>query len=231
MPPSRRRIPWWAYAILWQPRRIEENLARVARAGLVEEPPNLWQLSLAVIRMWHRLVFRSDTVGTSKSFPVRPTWRARLLENRALRFPFLLAERAVAPLDLTGLASPPERLIRHLLGAHHDGRQFLFDLEILSCTPGAIDELHARVQELVTADDRRTRWLRDLTVYESYHENLATTVAAARGGLEVPAEDAADPDISFAAALRWCAAQPPTPRETLAAWRAGRFSIEAGLSR
>ena len=49
-----------AYALLWRPRAILGNLERVRRAGLVEEVPNLWQVSLGVLRMWHRLLFRTD---------------------------------------------------------------------------------------------------------------------------------------------------------------------------
>lgn len=221
-----KNIPWWSYPLLLAPKRIQSNLGRLERAGLVDEPPNLWQLSLGVLRMWHRLAFRSETVGTCTEFAVRKTWRARLLEWRPLRFPFLVAERAVAPLDLTGLASSRERLIRHLLGAHHDGVQFVYDLEILSCHPGGLEELHQRVTELIERADARSRWMRDLTVYENYHENLERAVAAAiERGIEVPADRADDPDLSFGACMRWCAAQPQTPAATLAAWRAGQFQL------
>ena len=225
-----RTPPLWAYLILLQPRRIARNLSRVQRAGLVENPPNLWQLSLGVLRMWHRVLFRGDTVGTCKQFSSRPTWRARLLERKPLRLPFLLAERAVAPLDLTGLASEPERLIRHLMGAHHDGNQFVFDLEILSCHPGQLEELQRRVRALLAHDTWRSRWLRDLTVYENYHENLLAAVSrAVEHGIEISANDAGDPDISFSAYMNWCAAQPATPVETLAALRAGRYSFHRGV--
>lgn len=226
------RIPWWSYAILLSPRTIAANLERVERAGLVERAPNLWQLSLGVLRMWHRVLFRNDTVGTCTDYPPRPTWRARLLEKKAIRLPFLLGERAVAPLDLTGLASPPERIMRHLMGAHHDGNQFIFDLEILSCHPGKLEALHAQVCELLERDTRRARWLRDLAVYERYHENLEAAVAAALAhGVQVTDDEARDPDLSFGAYMRWCAAQPASPRETLAALRAGRYSLEHGVSR
>lgn len=216
------RQPLWAHLLLLSPERIVENLDRVRRAGLVERTPNLWQLGLGVMRMWHRMVFRSDTIGTSTVHPVRPNPRARLLQYRPLRFPFLLAAGAVAPLDLTGLASSPDRLIRHLLGAHHDGEQFVFDLEILSCYPGKLEELAAAVRLVVERDTARHRWLRDLTVYERYHENLLAAVERALAGeLQVAAEHAGDPDISFAAYLRWCAARPETPAATWQAWRRG----------
>jgi len=184
----------------------------------MENPPNLWQLGLGVLRMWHRVLFRSETIGTCSS-PVRRTWRARLLENRSLRFPFLLAEGAIAPLDFTGLGSTRERIIRHLLGAHHDGDQFVYDLEMLACHEDGLTELSRAIDELVARDSARSRWLRDLTVFEGYHESLKAAVdrALARG-VEVPPAAAADPDISFRAYLSWCARQPPTPRATLSAW-------------
>src|SRR5262245_55908049 len=105
-----KRIPWYVRLILVQPERVARGLERVRAAHVVDDAPNLWQLSLGVLRMWHRVLFRSETVGTSPGGRVRDTWRARLLENRALRFPFLVAERAIAPLDFTGLASSRERI-------------------------------------------------------------------------------------------------------------------------
>ena len=227
--PQLPALPWWSYAILLRPDRIAANLRAVERAGLVERVPNLWQLSLGVMRMWHRLLVRTETVGTCRRFPARSTWRARLLEYRAIRLPFLLVEGAVAPLDLTGLMSGPERLVLHLMGAHHDGEQFLYDLEILSCFPGALHTLHDQVCDLLASDTARTRWLRDLTVYQNYHEHLE---AAVRAALERGIADRgdADPDVTFRGYLRWCAAQPATPRQTYEALRRGRYSFEFGVA-
>ncbi|HEX6837985.1 MAG TPA: hypothetical protein VF334_15515, partial [Polyangia bacterium] len=149
-----RRHPWWAYAILLDPDRVARRLERIAASGLVARTPNLWQIALGVLRMAHRVAFRSDTVGTCAA-PVRATWRARALHWRALRLPFLLWERAVAPLDFSGLVSSRERIIRHLLGAHHDGHQFIYDLQMLSVDPGALDELCARAAAVVRGDDPR----------------------------------------------------------------------------
>jgi hypothetical protein len=143
-----------------------------------------------------------------------------------MRFPFLVKEKAIAPLDLTGLASTRERLIRHLLGAHHDGNQFIFDLEILSAHDGAIEELIDRTREIVESDDSRSRWMRDLTVFERYHENLlATAQKVLDEGIQLSDEDRWSADMSFAGYLSWCAQQPATPAETLEALREGRFSF------
>jgi hypothetical protein len=224
-------IPWHAYALLWRPRAILANLERLRAAGLVEEVPNLWQVSLGVLRMWHRLIYRTETVGTCREQPVRPTWRARLLQYRAARLPCLLVERAVAPLDFSGLVSPPARIIRHLLGAHHDGVQFVYDLEMLSVHPGKLDELHRAVVDVIERDSRRSRWLRDLVVYEGYHESLREAVERALAdGVCVPAEAADDPDLSFSAYIRWCAQQPATPAATLRAWRSGQLALDGGLA-
>jgi len=208
--------PPWAYLLLLSPDRVEERLARIRAAG--RRAPNSWQIAQGVLHMLHRLVFRSDTVGTSAA-PVRDSWRARLLKWRPLRLPFLLAERAVAPLDLSGLLSSRERILRHLLGAHHDRHQFVYDLEMLSLDDGALDELVERASAVVSGADPRAAWLRDLTVFEGYHESLLEAAERARrGDLGLPAPEAADPDVSFFAYLDWCAAQPPTPRASLAAW-------------
>ena len=221
--------PWYVRALLRRPERVMATIGRAHAAGLVDAPPNEWQLCLGVLRLWHRVIFRSEDVGTNPGGRVRATWRARLLAWRGVRLPFLLAERAVAPLDFTGLASPPERVIRHLLGAHHQGNQLVYDLEVLA-HHGRLDELDAAVRALIARDDDRSRWLRDLCVFEGYHEDLLAAVERARAsGPSASDDDARDPDVSFAAYLRWCARQPVTPAATLAAWRAGRFAFDSPL--
>jgi hypothetical protein len=221
--------PWYVRLLLGDPERILQHLDRMQRHGIVDVAPNPWQLCLGVLRLWHRNIFHNETVGTSPGGTVRPTWRARLLAHRAIRLPFLLAERAVAPLDFTGLRNPPERLIRHLLGAHHDGNQFIYDLEILA-GHGRLEQLRDAVAELLASDTRRTRWLRDLTVFEGYHESLAAAVERAiAGGPALTKAEALDPDLSFRGYLDWCARQPATPAETIAAWREGRFTFDSKL--
>ena len=209
-------------ALLLFPRRVRASLRRVSEAEVVPRTPNLWQVTQGVMRMWYRVYFRPESIGTCREQPVRATLRARVLEKRPLRFPFLLAERAIAPLDFSGLASTKERVIRHLLGAHHDANQFVYDLEMLALYEGALEELAARTRAVVEGSDPRARWLRDLVVYEGYHESLLAAVERAlEGDFALDDAERSDPDVSFAAYLRWCAAQPQTPRETLAAWRRG----------
>jgi hypothetical protein len=196
------RYPLWAWALLLSPARIEERLERIRESGLLPRTPNSWQIAQGVLRMLHRLIFRSQTVGTSTA-KVRDSWRARALWWRPLRLPFLLAERAVAPLDLSGLLSQ---------------QQFLYDLQMLSLDPGALDELVQRARAVVTGADPRAGWLRDLTVFEGYHESLlAAAERAQKGELSPAGPDAADPDISFVAYLDWCSRQPATPRGSLEA--------------
>lgn len=220
------RIPLYLYALLLFPREISASLERVRAAKVADPMPNLWQIFMGVLYMWHRLAFRSETVGMSTSQPVRRTLRARLLQYRPIRFPFLLWEGAVAPLDFSGLASPPDRVIKHLLGAHHDKNQFVYDLEVLMCTHGLLEELHAAARAVVENDTPRSRWLRDLVVFERYHENLLEAVESAmRDGIVMSREDEQNPDISFRGYLRWCASQPGTPADTLRALREGRLSF------
>jgi len=123
-------------------------------------------------------------------------------------------------------------VIRHLLGAHHDGNQFVYDLQMLQAHPGALDDLRRRLDAVVSGADRRAGWLRDLCVYERYHEDLQAGLARYLAGeVELAEGDGDDPDVSFLAYLRWCARQPPTPAATWAAWRAGVFDLERGLER
>ncbi len=227
---EREPIAWHAFVLLFTPGRIADGLERVGAAGLVERLPNLWQIEQGVLRMWHRVLFRPDSIGTSRTNPVRNTWRARILHHRLARFPFLVRERAIAPLDFSGLASPPWRIVRHLLGAHHDGNQFAYDLELLSAHSGRLEQVRGLARQVVEQDTPRSRWLRDLTVFENYHENLLASVERAlEGDFDLPPDEADNPDISFIAYLRWCAAQPATPAETWALWRAGRYTIAGGV--
>jgi hypothetical protein len=220
---------WWTGALLLFPRRIAENLERAEKAGLVERAPNLVQVSLGVIRMWQRVAERPETIGTSSANAVRPTLRARLFAHRPLRFPFLVRERAIAPLDFSGLASSRERILRHLLGAHHDANQFAYDLELLAIHPGAREELYERVRRVVNGEDPRAEWLRDLVVFEGYHENLLAAVegALASGRVRLAPHEAEDPDISFTGYLRWCARQPATWGEALPALVRGEIDLGA----
>lgn len=189
--------------ILLSPSTIDARLAQVEAAGW--EAPSRAQITAGVWRMWHRALFRSETIGMCTDHPVRGTWRARVLQFRPFRFPFLLAERAIAPWDMSGLLSGRERILRHLLGAHHDADQFLYDLEMLAIHPGAIDELRARTVAVIDGSDPRAAYLRDLCVYERYHENLLEGIDAfQRGDLRSD-----DPDISFTAYLAWCRDQEP----------------------
>jgi hypothetical protein len=217
---------------LISPARVRRNLERAVAAGVSRWRPNTWQLCLGVMRLWHRLVFRSETVGTSSGPPPRASWRARLLENRALRLPALLVEGAVAPWDFTGLFSDPARITRHLLAAHHDRNQFVFDLQVLAGHEGRLDELVERCRAVVTGDDPRSEWLRDLVVYDGYHESLLEAAeAAAAGDFRLSESETADPDLSLTGLLRWCAEAPETPRATWRAWRRGEFGFEPVAAR
>lgn len=224
-------MPLHAHLLIF-PHAIERGLQRVRQSGLVapREVPNLWQIQLGVFRMWHRVFTRPESIGTCTEFEPRRNWRARFFLSRPLRFPFLLAERAVHPLDFSGLASSPERVVRHLLGAHHDGVQFHYDLELLTLEPARLLEVRDEARAIVVGTHPRGEYLRDLVVYERYHENLLAAVEAFLAGeLQVPPAQADDPDIVFSAYLRWCARQPATPAETWSAFRAGRYSLEGGL--
>lgn len=222
--------PLHAHLLLARPERVVAAVARAAAAG--GPAPNPFQVELGVLRMWHRALFRSETIGMARGGVVRNTLRARVWHSRPLRFPALLAAKAVAPWDMTGLASSRARLLCHLLGAHHDGHQMMYDLEILKDWPGALDELREAASSVVAGHHPDATFLRDLAVYEGYHERLLQHVMAfQRGELEWSAEEAADPDISFLAWLAWCAAQPPTPGEWVQAIRAGAFRFPEGWNR
>lgn len=216
------RPSWHAYLVLYRPRRVMARLEQLVDVGVIARAPTLWQIQLGVLRMWHRVLFRAETVGTCSDHPVRSTWRARLLRFRLLRGLFLIWERAIAPLDHSGLAQPAWRMVRHLLGAHHDANQFAYDLEILKADPWALEEVERRAAEVVAGSSPRALWLADLCVFEGYHAALLCAVRRARAGeplVEPNEED--DPDIGFSAYIRWCLAQPENPRASWLSWRSG----------
>ena len=222
--------PWHAWLVLLRPRRIATALAAAVLQGRVSRAPNLWQVELGVLRMWHRMLFRSETIGTCVGGRKRPGWRAALLQYRPLRFPFLVWERAIAPWDLSGLMSSPAVLRRHLLGAHHDRTAFVYDLQILALYEGELEGLRSDCARVAEGADRRSRWLQDLVVYEGYHRELLAGIDQILAGAEgLSEQDAEDADASFLAWLRWCARQPASPGQTWAALRAGRFHFPRGL--
>lgn len=217
--PHAHEMTWHAHLLLAHPQRVHDKLTQLVRCGVIDQAPTLWQLELGVMRMWYRVVFRSNSIGTSTTHQVRSGWRARLLHNRLIRGPILLLEGAIAPWDHTGLASTSKRTIKHLLAAHHDGAQFAYDLAILSGEPGALKELHAQTLRILTTESRRTSWLRDLAVYEGYHEALLNAVECYLNGDSCLDPGAAhNPDIAFEAYIDWCLRQPMTPRDSWRAW-------------
>lgn len=233
MSPSSPSGWWWRYSwhshlLLLAPWRVEAALSRLSAGGL--PAPSLWQVELGVLRMWHRTLLRSETVGTSAD-PVRRTWRAQLLRWRPLRLPFLLWGRAVAPWDMSGLLSDPERICRHLLAAHHDRLQSLYDLQLLGAlAPSVLPALRARIAAVVSGADPRAAWLRDLAVHEGYHENLLSVVDAfLEGDSSMSSSEADDPDISFLAYVAWCARQLSSPAATWAALWSGRYHLQHGI--
>jgi hypothetical protein len=217
-------VPAAYHLLLFAPHRVARRLHALKAAGVIEQEPTLWQVWLGVLYMWARVLRRPETIGLSDGAPCRSTPRARRLAGRGWRFPALLWVRAVNPLDQTGLGSSTEHVIRHLVGAYHPGQNFLYDLQILDVEPGALEALEARVRAVVDGSDPHAAFLRDLVVYEGYHERLLEAVVQwrARGRL---GEEVAHPDTTLPAFMRWCAAQPATPVQTARALAAGRLVL------
>jgi len=213
MPPP---FPFFYRFILRNPGRVQYHLEELSKAGRIDAVPTLWQTSLGVFYMVHRLLFRPETVGLGDA-PVRNTWGARLFTYRPIRFPFLMALKAIDPIDLTGLSGSVERKLSHLVGAYHQGDHALYDLECLSWNEPALRKLRADLSTILEEKTFRSKFLLDLCVYEGYHANLLRLVDKALGGdFEAPFHEASDPDANLRAFLGWCAAAPETPEATLA---------------
>lgn len=210
------------HVLHFRPRAIEARLRALEAAGVIERAPSLWQLWMGVLYMWHRAVFRTDTIGLS-SHPVRSTRRARVFRHRPVRSPFLFGGRRVNPLDHTGLGSTTEHVVRHLLGAHHDRLDFHYDLQLVAHEPGVLEGLRDRLRGIVDGTAPDAAFLKDLCVYEGYHEALLDGVEAWLAG-EV-ALDHGDPDATLTAFLEWCARQPDGARATLRSAARGELSF------
>lgn len=207
----------------FRPHRLEARVEALHAAGVLDVKPNLWQLWLGVLYMWHRTAFRPETIGLSAA-PVRSTWRARMFTWRPARSPFLFGGRRVNPLDHTGLGSTPEHTIRHLLGAHHDRADFHYDLQLLADRPERFVALRDRLRAIVDETAPDATFLKDLCVYEGYHASLLEGVEGwIAGDLDLDHDDA---DATFTGLMRWCARQPATLRDTL---RAGRIDFSPQL--
>jgi hypothetical protein len=200
---------WWEALLLGRTAAMRDAMDGLVRAGLLDRPLTGRELVRAQAYNRLRLLFRPNTVGTSTG-RVRRGWRAGVLSWRAIRLPAAVAEEALSLLDLTGLSRRPDQLIHHLLAAHHEAWQLHYDLELLSAWPGALDRLEALADRAVREDTPRTRWLKDLCVFEGYHEALLASVRAFRAGtVRMSPEDRANPDITLRAFLAWC--REPTP--------------------
>ncbi|HBP19549.1 MAG TPA: hypothetical protein DEA08_17385 [Planctomycetes bacterium] len=217
-------LPLYARLILRRPGQIRRNLERVRAAGIVPLTPNTWQVFLGVMRMLYRLWFHPENVGTSADVPERDTLRARLWRWRPLRAPFLLWEGSITPLDLSGLASSPERVMTHLLGTYHADEAFVYDLRLLEIHPGKLEELRREAAAVASGEHPRAAWLADLCVYDGYHSELLAAVERALQG-DFSAPTAEHSDTTLVEYLNWCASRPATPAETWAAWRSGELGL------
>lgn len=210
---------------LRRPDVVKQTLAALKERGDIARAPTLWQVFLGALYMRYRLVFRSETVGLGDT-PVRQTLRARLLDLRPFRAPFLLRERCIAPFEMTGLSLSPDFLERHLLAAHHMDDHGIYDLQLLSLHPGRLERLRRLATEAAEESTPRGRWLADLCVYEGYHRTLLGLIDRAERW-DYASHDVSIPsDSSLVGWLAWCADQPSTPAATWAAWRAGRFTLD-----
>lgn len=211
---------------------LREMAARRAHSPVIDgllpaTLPTPFQLAQGVWHVQHRVVFRNKTFGLS-AHAVRDNWRARLLRPRPIRLPFLLMEGSVMPQDLSGLLQPPAALRRHVMGTHHEGMQPIYDLQILAArAPGELALLRQELLALVEGRHPRGAWLRDLCVYERYHEALLPLVDMA---IAEAFERSDDEDLDFFAFMRFCARQPPSLDALGALAKAGQWHIERGAA-
>lgn len=209
---------------LGRARRVQANVQRLADAGLIERAPTLTQCAFGVLYMLHRIVRRPESIGIADA-PERSTRRAKWLAKRPIRAPFLIASRTIRPWDLTGFASSPRFLRRHLVGTYHPGDNALYDLALLAAFPGELDKLRMQVAEAIEGQTIRGRWLQDLCVYEGYHAHLAELVEQAAAGDLTPHVDGVASDATLAGYVDFLLCQPRDLSEAVGAIRRGEFRM------
>lgn len=218
---------------LWLNRhRVSVRLEQLHAHGVIEHKPNLWQLFTGVLYMYHRALYRPETIGMSGSGVVRDTARAQRLNKRVLRGPFLFAGRHVNPLDHTGLCSSTDHVIRHIVGAYHPGYNVAYDLQIIAGEVGALSRLASRLRGIADGTSDDAEWFRDLVVYQGYHAGVLAEVEAwiARDNADDPDRVHNHADATLPAFLRWCSLQPETPAGALRALRAGQLDFSPLVS-
>ncbi len=195
--------------LLRRPHLITANLEALHRDGRIPAVPTRFQVTAGVAYMVHRMLFRPETIGLApEDVPVRSSWRARLLSHRAVRFPFLVRERAIHPLELTGLGTPPAALRHHALTAYHPRDHVVYDLVILSAHPGELERLRDEAAAIVDGTHPRAAYLRDLCVYEGYHEGVLAAVERALRGDFMSADLELASDATLEGYVDWLLSQP-----------------------
>ncbi len=214
-------IPWVYYLLLHNPRLLQKNLGLLKERGHIQEIPTLWQVVQGISHMWRFTVANVDAIGTSQEAPVRDNPRAHLLKNQFIRFFALMAEGSINPLDRTGLALTPKRKMRLVLVTFHAtgemAQTVIYDLQLLDCYPGALKTLGQRLEKLLKQPDARDEWIKDMAVYEGYHEDLVPVVKRCLKGdfvVHVPTQREGD-DYTVTSFVERCLGFPPTPAETL----------------
>ncbi len=148
-------------------------------------------------------------VGGGGAYPNAQHRRARWLALRPVRFPGLVAERVIAPWDLTGFGSSPAFLRRHLLGAYHPHERAIYDLALLSVLPGVLESLRDEVAEIVAGRHPRAECLADLCVFEGYRANLLVLLDQALAG-DFDMHDPIPTDTTLFDFVGWMCEQPAT---------------------
>lgn len=216
--------PIYQAVFLGRARRVQSNLQRLVDAGVIDAAPTLFQSLCGVLYMLHRITTRPESVGVADA-PARTNLRARILARRPIRAPFLIGSRTIRPWDLTGFASSPQFLRRHLVGTYHPGDNALYDLALLRSFPGELEKLQDQVAEAVAGESLRGRWLQDLCVYEGYHAHLSELVdQALAGDLDAKATNISS-DATLAGYVDFLLSQ---PKDFTAAWgaiRRGEFKM------
>ena len=213
---------------LARPRLPRQRLERLRALGHVDAVPTTAQL----------LVAARDQMILGATEETKIFYRSQGIPWVFHNVRRLLAGPATM-LDPTGLFSPRDAIIHHVLQTFH--RHPVYDLVLLRAFDGGVEEMERQAAQIRAGTHPHQRALASLIEDGSYHQRLVDEVRAFRAdpfvaARPLPAGLVDDPALMLAmdqfkdlrGYVRYAARLPVTGRDALAAWLAVAWNETAG---
>jgi hypothetical protein len=183
--------------------RAHARFRHFVNRGMLEAVPTAWQMAMGSLIMLPVLY--------SESPRERVMSRRTLLGQVPLRAPLQALFCPQQALSSTGLLTPRDAIVRHVISVYHEEPALTYDLQLLESHPGGLDALEREAWAVAQGRRRWSRLLTQLVGGAGYHARVAELAAAARRS-EYP--DTAPLDPRFASVVgfgRFCLGLPDWP--------------------